>query len=196
MYKADKTFNKFEICHASQEYKNSWSFQPTLTEKHIWRKQKSYCNLKKTCVSYKTMQNYAKRTQKNLNMVIYSILQTNSLLKPNKHILTWVVFSSQWLQSKNNCKQCVLILGLQAKFAHALWGPSPSEKAADQSKILDLGSHKRLVTKWHVSKICFKKSLHPTVREPTWDVDFYFQLVPRCCHPRAAKHFLSKALPF
>ena len=165
--------------------------------KNIFEENKNHiATLKKTWVSYKTMQNYAKRTQKNLNMVIYSILQTNSLLKPNKHILTWVVFSSQWLQSKNNCKQCVLILGLQAKFAHALWGPSPSEKAADQSIILDLGSHKRLVTKWHVSKICFKKSLHPTVREPTWDVDFHFQLVPRCCHPRAAKHFLSKALPF
>ena len=36
-------------------------------------------------------------------------------------------------------------LGLQAKFAPALWGPAPSEKATEQSEILDLGSQNSLV---------------------------------------------------
>ena len=35
----------------------------------------------------------------------------------------------------------LLILELLAKFAEALWGPAPGEKATDQSEILDSGSH-------------------------------------------------------
>ena len=39
----------------------------------------------------------------------------------------------------------MLILGLLAKFSEALRGPALNEKATGQSKILDLGSHNRLL---------------------------------------------------
>ena len=54
------------------------------------------------------------------------------------------MFQVRPLKMLNN-KSCVADFRVTDKFAQALWGLAPSEKATDQSEILDLGSHNRLV---------------------------------------------------
>ena len=59
-----------------------------------------------------------------------------------------ILFQMNFLKMSNNiflCADFSPLLGILGVFCKSLWSPVPSEKATNQSTILDLGSHNSLL---------------------------------------------------